>query len=145
MVFRLVWRMRFSAEKVFAILVQTSGYRKRGPKLNALAAAKGKGPFVAVLWVAKAYLAMAERVRQEKEHVHALLERLAPSQLSALRGLLEAMLEPIDRSIAAAQLEEQEIAPKTAKELDRAKGSIDEGRGIVHEDILREFGVTPHA
>jgi hypothetical protein len=34
-VFRLVSRMRFSAEKVFAILVQLSGYRIRGMKLNA--------------------------------------------------------------------------------------------------------------
>jgi hypothetical protein len=63
---------------------------------------------------------MAEPSRQEQS-VHALVERLAPSQLSALRGLLETMLEPIDRTIAAAQLEEQEVTPKTAKELDRAK------------------------
>jgi hypothetical protein len=71
--------------------------------------------------------------------------RLAPGQLSAVRGLLEAMLDPIDRSIAAALVEEQEIAPQTAKELDRAKGSIDDGRGITHDEILRGFGVTPRA
>jgi len=34
-VFRLVWRMRFSAEYVLAILVQLSGYLKAGLELNA--------------------------------------------------------------------------------------------------------------
>ena len=33
-VFRLVWRMRFSAESVFAILVQITEYLIPRPKLN---------------------------------------------------------------------------------------------------------------
>jgi hypothetical protein len=86
---------------------------------------------------------MAANVIPDKQQVHELVERLAPSQLSAIRGVLEAMLDPIARSIANAPIEAEEITPQTATELDRAKASIDGGKGIPHEDILREFGVTP--
>ena len=86
---------------------------------------------------------MAANVTHDKQQVHELVERLAPSQLSAIRGVLEAMLDPIARSIANATVEGEEINSETAAELDRAKASIDGGEGIPHEDILREFGVTP--
>lgn len=35
-----------------------------------------------------------------KEHAHELIERLVPSQVSAVVGLLEAMLDPVSRAIA---------------------------------------------
>jgi hypothetical protein len=71
------------------------------------------------------------------------VDRLAPSQLTAIRGVLEVMLDPIARSIANAPVEQEEITPEMASELDRAKASLERGEGISHEDILREFGVTP--
>ena len=44
---------------------------------------------------------MATDVIQEKQQVRELLDRLAPSQLTAVRGLLEAMLDPVARALAA--------------------------------------------
>ena len=84
---------------------------------------------------------MAANVIPDKQQVHELVERLAPSQLSAIRGILEAMLDPIARSIVNAPIEAEEITPETAAELDHA--SIERGEGISHDDILREFGVMP--
>lgn len=75
-----------------------------------------------------------------KEHAHELIEQLAPSQLSALIGLLEVMLDPLARSIATAPVEEEEILPQTATELDAAHASIARGEGIPHEEIRRQFG-----
>jgi hypothetical protein len=37
-----------------------------------------------------------------KEHAHELIERLAPRQVTAVVGLLEAMLDPVSRAIANA-------------------------------------------
>jgi hypothetical protein len=75
-----------------------------------------------------------------KEHAHELIEQLAPSQLSALIGLLEVMIDPLARSIATAPVEQEEILPRTAAELDAAHASIARGEGIPHEEIRRQFG-----
>jgi len=74
-----------------------------------------------------------------------MVERLAPSQLTAVRGLLEALLDPLARSLANTPVEDEEITPEMAAALDRARASIERGEGIPHEDILREFGLTPRS
>jgi hypothetical protein len=74
-----------------------------------------------------------------KEHAYELIDRLPPTQLSAVVGLLEAMLDPT--SLANAPVEEQEITPETAAALDRARASLARGEGIPHDEILREFGL----
>jgi hypothetical protein len=75
-----------------------------------------------------------------KKHAYELIDRLPPTQLSAVVGLLEAMLDPV--SLANAALEEEEITPETAAALDRARASLARGQGIPHEEILREFGLN---
>jgi len=51
------------------------------------------------------------------------------------------MAEPIERSLAMALVEEEEITPETAAALERARASLARGEGIAHEEILREFGL----
>jgi len=77
-----------------------------------------------------------------KEHAHELIDRLPPAQLAAVASLLEAMLDPAAQAIASLPIEEEEITPETAADLDRARASIERGEGIPHEAILREFGLT---
>jgi hypothetical protein len=75
-----------------------------------------------------------------KKRAHELIDQLVPSQLSALVGLLEVMIDPAVKSIAEAAVEEDEILPQTALELDAAHASIARGEGIPHKEILRKFG-----
>jgi hypothetical protein len=75
-----------------------------------------------------------------KEHAHELIEQLAPSQLSAVVGLLEVMIDPLGSSVANASVEDEDILPQTAAELDVAHASIARNEGISHEEILRQFG-----
>jgi hypothetical protein len=84
-------------------------------------------------------------ISQEKQQVHEMVERLAPGELTAVRGLLEVLLDPLARSLANAPVEDEEITPEMAAALDRARASIERGEGIPHEDILREFGLTPRS
>jgi hypothetical protein len=87
---------------------------------------------------------MTTDTAHQKQQVHELIDRLAPSQVSAVRGLLEVMVDPVTFSIANAPVEEEDIiTPETAAALDRARASIERGEAIRHEDILREFLVTP--
>jgi hypothetical protein len=76
-----------------------------------------------------------------KEHAHPLIDRLPPEQLSAVVVVLEAMLDPVSLAIANAPVEEEEITPKTAAALERARASLARGEGIPHEEILREFSL----
>lgn len=80
---------------------------------------------------------MAHDSGDEKQQAHELIDRLPPAQLSAVVGLLEAILDPV--SLANAPVEEEEIATETAAALERARASLARGEGIPHEEILREF------
>lgn len=79
----------------------------------------------------------------DKQSAHRLLEQLDPSQLAAVVHLLEVMTDPVTRSIANAPVEDEEITPEMAAELDAARASLDRGEGVSHEVVLREFGLTP--
>jgi hypothetical protein len=84
---------------------------------------------------------MEPNINEERKQAHALLDMLPPDKLSAVRGLLEAMGEPLARSLSTAPVEEEEITPETAVALDRARASLSRGEGVSHDEILREFGL----
>ena len=79
---------------------------------------------------------MESDLKQERQQAHALLDMLPEDKLSAVRSLLEVMVDPLSRSLASAPVEEEEITPDTSAALARARGE-----GIPHEDIQREFGL----
>jgi len=78
---------------------------------------------------------------QERQQAHALLDMLPAEKLTAVRSLLEVMVEPLARSLACAPVEEEEVTPETAAALERARASLARGEGIPHQDILHEFGL----
>ena len=78
-----------------------------------------------------------------KQHAHELLDQLDPGQLDAVERLLEVMTDPLAHSLANAPVEEEEINEETARELAEARASLERGEGISHEEIMREFGLTP--
>jgi hypothetical protein len=78
---------------------------------------------------------------RERQQAHALLDMLPTEKLSAVRSLLEVMMEPLSRSLALAPMEEEEISPETTAAIERARTSLAKGEGISHEDVRREFGL----
>jgi hypothetical protein len=80
-------------------------------------------------------------LQSERKQAHLLLDVLADEKLSAVRSLLEVMVEPLSRSLAVAPIEEEDLTPETAAALDRARASLARGEGIPHEEVLREFGL----
>jgi len=81
----------------------------------------------------------------DKQHAHQLLDRLDPGQLAAVTHLLEVMVDPVANSITSAPVEDEEITPEMGAALDRARASIERGDGVPHEEIRREFGLTPRS
>ena len=86
---------------------------------------------------------MEPDLNQERQEAHALLDMLPAGKLNAVRSLLEVMVEPLARSLALAPVEEEEITPETAEALLRARASLARGEGIPHEEVVREFGLSP--
>lgn len=82
---------------------------------------------------------MGTDATQERKDAHALLDMLPEEKLTAVRSLLEVMVEPLSRSLASAQMDEEEVTPETAAVIERSRASLARGEGIPHEDILREF------
>ena len=56
---------------------------------------------------------MLRAVGNEKHHAHELIEQLPPHQLSAVVGLLEAIIDPVSRKLAAAPMDDE---PETEDE-----------------------------
>jgi hypothetical protein len=80
----------------------------------------------------------------EKQQAHELIERLAPSQVSAVVGLLQAMLDPVARAIANAPIDDEPVTEKERQAVARSEAWFEErgGKGIPMEEVLAEFAVT---
>jgi len=77
-----------------------------------------------------------------KEHAHELIERLAPRQVTAVVGLLEAMLDPVSLAIANAPIDDEPVTPEEEKAIAESREWLKHNPGIPHEQVLAEFGIT---
>jgi hypothetical protein len=62
---------------------------------------------------------MASVSSNEKQQAHDLIDRLAPSQVSAVVGLLQAMLDPVARAIANAPVDDEPVTPEEERAIVR--------------------------
>lgn len=81
----------------------------------------------------------------EKRQAHELIERLPAGQLSAVVGLLEAMLDPVSRAIANAPVDDEPETKQERQAVAESKAWFEQhgGKGIPHEDVLADFGFAP--
>ena len=79
-----------------------------------------------------------------KEQAHELIERMAPSQVSAVVGLLETMLDPVSRAIANAPIDDEPESEDERRAVAESKAWLAEhpGQGIPHSELLAEFGLS---
>jgi hypothetical protein len=85
---------------------------------------------------------MANGNKDDKEQAHELIERLAPGQLSAVVGLLEAMLDPVSRAVANAGIDDEPESAEEGSAVAESKAWFDRRgcKGIPNEELLAEFG-----
>jgi hypothetical protein len=88
---------------------------------------------------------MAHGSTTEKQHAHELIERLPSTQLGAVVGLLEAMLDPVSRALANAPIDDEPENEDERKAVAKSKAWFNQrgGQGIPHEEVLADFGLTP--
>jgi hypothetical protein len=83
-----------------------------------------------------------EDITEQRQHVHAYIDRLSGDQLTAVRGLLETMLSPLDRKLALAPIDDEPVTPEDLAAIQAGVASLERG-GVVHmEEVLADFGLT---
>ena len=67
---------------------------------------------------------MESTLTEERQRAHAFLDRLPKQQLSAVSGLLESMLSPLDRALALAPIDDEPLTPEDAAAIEAGIASL---------------------
>ena len=78
----------------------------------------------------------------DKEHAHELIDRLAPSQVPAVVGMLEALLDPVLRAIANAPVDDEPVSAEEERAVAQSRKWLKHNEAIPHEQVLAELGIT---
>ena len=78
-----------------------------------------------------------------REHAHELIDRLPESQLSALVGLLETIVDPVVSVLRNAPADDEPETEEEKQAVAEARGWLATcgGKGIRHEDAIRRLGL----
>jgi len=76
---------------------------------------------------------------QQRQHAHAFLDCLPADQLSALCYLWKTMLSPLDRKLALAPLDDEQLTPDEAAAI-QAEMATWEGKGAPAPAVPQRLG-----
>jgi hypothetical protein len=85
---------------------------------------------------------MATAATNPKQQALELINRLSTGQISAVVGLLEAMLDPVSIALANAPYDDEPVSAEESREIAEARASFARGEGVSNEEVLAEFGLT---
>ena len=77
-----------------------------------------------------------------KQQAHELIDRLSTGQVSAVVGLLEAMLDPVSIALANAPIDDEPVSEEEARDIAEARAAYARGEVVSNEEVLAEFGLT---
>lgn len=83
-----------------------------------------------------------EFTQQQKQHAHGMIERLAPEKLSAVVGLLEVLLDPFDRALATAEIDDEPVTEEDLRDIEASREWFKHNEGIPFEQVVAELGFT---
>ena len=79
----------------------------------------------------------------DKQQAHALLDRVPPDQMTtAVRFLEFLLLDPVDRSLTIAPVEDEEIGEEEEQAVARSKEWFKHNEGIPFEAVVAGLGFT---
>ena len=83
-----------------------------------------------------------EFTQQQKQRAHGMIERLAPEKLSAVVGLLEVLLDPFDRALATAEIDDEPVTEEDLRDIEASREWFKHNEGIPFEQVVAELGFT---
>lgn len=85
---------------------------------------------------------MDSNSQQERQLAHVYLDHLPDAQVAAVRGLLEAMLDPVSRALASAPVDDEPISAEEEQAVARSKEWFRHNAGTPFEQVVTELGFT---
>jgi hypothetical protein len=81
----------------------------------------------------------------DKQHAHQLLDQLDPGQLAAIGHLLEVMVDPVARAVAAAPRDDEPVTEEDRRRFREGKAWFAKrgGKGIAMDEVLAQTGIAP--
>ena len=78
-----------------------------------------------------------------REHAHQLIDCLPETQLSALVGLLETIVDPAAAALRNAPIDDEPDTEEERREVAVARASLRKngGKGIPHDEAMRRLGL----
>lgn len=83
-----------------------------------------------------------ELTQQQKQHAHGMIDRLAPEKLSAVVGLLELLLDPLDRALATAEIDDEPVTAEERRDIEASREWFQNNQGTPFEQVVTELGLT---
>ncbi len=80
--------------------------------------------------------------QQQKQHAHGMIERLAPEKLSVVVGLLEVLLDPLDRALATAEIDDEPVTDEELRDIEASREWFRHNEGIPFEKVVTDLGFT---
>jgi hypothetical protein len=77
-----------------------------------------------------------------RKQAHDLIDRMAPSQVSALVGVMEVMLDPFARALANAPYDDEPVSDEDARAIADSRSALTRSETICHDEVLAEFGMS---
>jgi hypothetical protein len=79
----------------------------------------------------------------DKQHAHALVDRVPPDQMTAAVRFLEfLLLDSVDRALATAPVEDEAIGEEEEQAVARSKDWFKHNEGIAFEQVVSDLGFT---
>jgi ABC-type uncharacterized transport system involved in gliding motility auxiliary subunit len=85
---------------------------------------------------------MATTATNSKQQAHELIERMSTAQVSAVVGLLEAMLDPVSVALANAPFDDEPVSEEESREIAEAHAAFARGEAVTNGEVLAEFGLN---
>jgi hypothetical protein len=78
-----------------------------------------------------------------REQAHQLIDRLPETQLSALVGLLESIVDPVAAALRNAPIDDEPETEEEGQAVTEARNWLTRngGKGIPHEEAMRKLGL----
>jgi len=78
-----------------------------------------------------------------RQHAHQLIDRMPETQLSALVGFLESVVDPNETSLRDAPFDDETETESERNAVDQARASLQRngGKGIPHAEAMRRLGL----
>jgi len=85
---------------------------------------------------------MAQAATNPKQHAFELINRMSTGQVSAVVGLLEAMLDPVSIALANAPYDDEPVSEEEARDIAESGAAYARGEVVSNDEVLADFGLT---